>query len=130
MTAEATSSDQRWMRSGQYDETVYMPVSWVVVPGDNTWGNSNSGLAEGRLAAKNVEITGATIDDLTVTVTLNFTASVSGTQPTYRVMLMGRYLGDRGRHAERRKCLSQRPVHHAGCTPERCAQQQHYFYLQ
>ena len=94
MTAEATSSDQRWMRSGQYDETVYMPVSWVVVPGDNTWGNSNSGLAEGRLAAKNVEITGATIDDLTVTVTLNFTASVSGTQPTYRVMLMGRYLGD------------------------------------
>ena len=94
MTAEATSSDQRWMRSGQYDETVYMPVSWVVVPGDNTWGNSNSGLAEGRLAAKNVEITGATIDDLTVTVTLNFTASVSGTQPTYRVMLMGRCLGD------------------------------------
>lgn len=94
MTAEATSSDQRWMRSGQYDETVYMPVSWVVVPGDSTWGNSNSGLAEGRLAAKNVEITGATIDDLTVTVTLNFTASVSGTQPTYRVMLMGRYLGD------------------------------------
>lgn len=94
MTAEATSSDQRWMRSGQYDETVYMPVSWVVVPNDSTWGNSNSGLAEGRLAAKNVEITGATIDDLTVTVTLNFTASVSGTQPTYRVMLMGRCLGD------------------------------------
>ena len=94
MTAEATSSDQRWMRSGQYDETVYMPVSWVVVPNDSTWGNSNSGLAEGRLAAKNVEITGATIDDLTVTVTLNFTASVSGTQPTYRVMLMGRCLGN------------------------------------
>ena len=94
MTAEATSSDQRWMRSGQYDETVYMPVSWVVVPNDSTWGNSNSGLAEGRLAAKNVEITGATIDDLAVTVTLNFTASVSGTQPTYRVMLMGRCLGD------------------------------------
>ena len=66
MTAEATSSDQRWMRSSQYDETVYMPVSWVVVPNDSTWGNSNSGLAEGRLAAKNVEITGATIDDLSL----------------------------------------------------------------
>ena len=48
MTAEATSSDQRWMRSSQYDETVYMPVSWVVVPNDSTWGNSNSGLAEGQ----------------------------------------------------------------------------------
>ena len=36
MTAEATSSDQRWMRSSQYDETVYMPVSWVVVPSDST----------------------------------------------------------------------------------------------
>ena len=83
--AEATSNDPAWMRSGQYDVITFVPRSYS---------GGYAGVAEGTLATKKVEISGSTIDDLTVTATLRFTPSNSATTPTYRVMLMGRYLGD------------------------------------
>ncbi len=88
VTAEATSNSTAWMRSGQYDDTMYAPVAWV------GYGGTNSGLVQGSLEKKDVQITGSSIDNLTVTVTLKFNASVSGTLPVYRVMLMGRYTGN------------------------------------
>ncbi len=84
ITAVATSTDTSWMRSGQYDETSYLPICWS---------GGNPGLAPGTLT-KSVDIQGSTIDDLTVTTTLNFAAGTSSITPTYRVMLMARYLGD------------------------------------
>ena len=79
--AEATSKDDRWMRSAQYDQTSYLPAA------------TSAGLAPGTLQ-KSVEVEGETIDNLEVTTTLNFKPDVSGIQPTYRVMLLGRYTGD------------------------------------
>ena len=78
------------MRSAQYDESIYVPTV-------NTTSNSgNPGLAQGSLAdiTNAVSVTGSSIDDLAFTATLNFSPSVSGALPTYRVMLMGRYTGD------------------------------------
>ena len=94
LRAQATSSDKDYMRSAQYDETVYVPT--VDAKSAFTGTSGNPGLAEGGLAdisASAVSVTGRTIDDLTFTTTLSFKPTVSGVLPTYRVMLMGRYIG-------------------------------------
>ena len=94
LRAQATSSDNDYMRSAQYDETVYVPK--VDAKSALTGTSGNPGLAEGGLAdssASAVSVTGRTIDDLTFTTTLSFNPTVSGVLPTYRVMLMGRYIG-------------------------------------
>ena len=94
LRAQATSSDKDYMRSAQYDETVYVPK--VDAKSALTGTSGNPGLAEGGLAdisASAVSVTGRTIDDLTFTATLSFNPTVSGVLPTYRVMLMGRYIG-------------------------------------
>ena len=94
LRAQATSSDNDYMRSAQYDETVYVPK--VDAKSALTGTSGNPGLAEGGLAdssASAVSVTGRTIDDLTFTTTLSFKPTVSGVLPTYRVMLMGRYIG-------------------------------------
>lgn len=94
LRAQATSSDNDYMRSAQYDETVYVPK--VDAKSALTGTSGNPGLAEGGLAdisASAVSVTGRTIDDLTFTATLSFNPTVSGVLPTYRVMLMGRYIG-------------------------------------
>ena len=94
LRAQATSSDKNYMRSAQYDETVYVPK--VDAKSAFTGTSGNPGLAEGGLAnisASAVSVTGRTIDDLTFTATLSFNPTVSGVLPTYRVMLMGRYIG-------------------------------------
>lgn len=94
LRAQATSSDNDYMRSAQYDETVYVPT--VDAKSVSTGTSGNPGLAEGGLtdtSASAVSVTGRTIDDLTFTTTLSFKPTVSGVLPTYRVMLMGRYIG-------------------------------------
>lgn len=94
LRAQATSSDNDYMRSAQYDETVYVPT--VDAKSAFTGTSGNPGLAEGGLAdssASAVSVTGRTIDDLTFTTTLSFKPTVSGVLPTYRVMLMGCYIG-------------------------------------
>ena len=86
LRGQATSNDSDYMRSARYDETMYAPTA----------NGTNPGLAQGSLAdiTNAVTVTGSSIDDLTFTAKLNFTASVSGALPTYRVMLMARYTGD------------------------------------
>ena len=85
--AVATSNDSSWMRSGQYDETTFIPYCY-------SGGTHTAGLAPGTLETRSVAITGSTIDDLTVTATLKFAPDNSAITPTYRVMLIARYLGD------------------------------------
>ena len=90
ITAVATCEDDPdgvWMRSGQYDESLYVPVTWM---GD---GGKNAGLVQGTLT-KAVKTEGNTIDNLVVTATLSFNASVSNVMPTYRVMVLGQYIGE------------------------------------
>ena len=88
ITAVATCEndpDGVWMRSGQYDESLYVPACL-----NGT--NQNAGLVEGTLTKK-VKTEGTTIDNLVVTATLNFNASVDNVMPTYRVMVLGQYIG-------------------------------------
>lgn len=90
LRGQATSRNSNYMRSAQYDESIYVPTV------DATSYSGNPGLAQGSLAdiTNAVSVTGSSIDDLAFTATLNFSPSVSGALPTYRVMLMGRYTGD------------------------------------
>ena len=87
MTATATTTDtDNWMRSSQYSNDIYAPVSW----GGN--GDKNAGLAEGTLTAE-ATTKNNTIDDLVVQATLGFKAKIGGASPVYRVMLLGCYTG-------------------------------------
>lgn len=90
--AETTNTDSRWMRSGQYMESAYIPSAWM---GKNYNWSRQDGLAPGNLTTSNITFTGNTVDNLTITATLNFapTYTTQGV-PTYRVMLRARYTGD------------------------------------
>lgn len=90
--AETTNTDSRWMRSGQYMESAYIPSAWM---GKNYKWRPQDGLAPGNLTISNITFTGNTVDNLTITATLNFapTYTTQGV-PTYRVMLRARYTGD------------------------------------
>lgn len=81
-----------WMESARYDEEIGIPVAMA---------NKNSGLVHGKaFDTKNVTmgqpvITGSTADNLSITVTLQFTAdTIPNTVPNYRVMLVGQYTGN------------------------------------
>lgn len=81
-----------WMESARYDEEIGIPVAKA---------NSNSGLVHGTAFETNNTtmgqpvITGSTADDLSITVTLQFTAdTIFNTVPNYRVMLVGKYNGE------------------------------------
>ena len=81
-----------WMESARYDEEIGIPVAMA---------NKNSGLVHGKaFDTKNVTmgqpvITGSTADNLSITVTLQFTAdTIFNTVPNYRVMLVGQYTGN------------------------------------
>ena len=90
ITAVATCEDDPdgvWMRSGQYDESLYVPTCM------NDDKSPNAGLVQGTLT-KAVKTEGNTIDNLVVTATLSFNASVSNVMPTYRVMVLGQYIGE------------------------------------
>ena len=75
-----------WMESARYDEEIGIPVAMA---------NKNSGLVHGTASIREPVITGSTADDLSITVTLKFTAdTIFNTVPNYRVMLVGKYTGD------------------------------------
>lgn len=87
-----TGATGAWMESARYDEELGIPVAMA---------NKNSGLVHGKaFDTKNVTmgqpvIAGSTADDLSITVTLQFTAdTIPNTVPNYRVMLLGQYTGN------------------------------------
>lgn len=95
-TPGATATDA-WMESARYDEEIGIPRTYYTT-GDS---KSNSGLVHGTAFKTNNTtmgqpvITGSTADDLSITVTLKFTAdTIPNTVPNYRVMLVGQYNGD------------------------------------
>ena len=89
-TPGATATDA-WMESARYDEEIGIPRTYYK---DNDQ-NRNSGLVHGTAVINQPVITGSTADDLSITVTLKFTAdTIPNTVPSYRVMLVGKYNGD------------------------------------
>ena len=89
-TPGATATDA-WMESARYDEEIGIPRTYYK---DNDQ-NRNSGLVHGTAVINQPVITGSTADDLSITVTLKFTAdTIPNTVPNYRVMLVGKYNGD------------------------------------
>ena len=86
-----TGATGAWMESARYDEEIGIPRTYYK---DNDQ-NRNSGLVHGTAVIKQPFITGSTADDLSITVTLQFTAdTIFNTVPNYRVMLVGQYNGD------------------------------------
>lgn len=86
LRATATPGTGAWMESARYDEELGIPVAMA---------NSNSGLVHGTAAINQPVITGSTADNLSITVTLQFTAdTIPNTVPNYRVMLLGQYTGN------------------------------------
>lgn len=87
-----------WMESARYDEEIGIPKTYYST-GDK---GSNSGLVHGTAFSTGTTmgqpvITGSTADNLSITVTLKFTAdanTIPNTVPNYRVMLVGQYNGD------------------------------------
>ena len=88
-----TDATGAWMESARYDEEIGIPRTYYTT-GDS---NSNSGLVHGTASISEPVITGSTADNLSITVTLQFTAdanTIPNTVPNYRVMLVGKYNGD------------------------------------
>lgn len=86
-----TDATGAWMESARYDEEIGIPKTYYST-GDK---GSNSGLVHGTASIREPVITGSTADDLSITVTLQFTAdTIPNTVPNYRVMLVGKYNGD------------------------------------
>lgn len=86
-----TDATGAWMESARYDEEIGIPRTYYK---DNDQ-NRNSGLVHGTAVIKQPVITGSTADDLSITVTLKFTAdTIPNTVPNYRVMLVGQYNGE------------------------------------
>ena len=80
-----------WMESARYDEEIGIPKTYYK---DNDQ-NRNSGLVHGTASISEPVITGSTADNLSITVTLQFTAdTIPNTVPNYRVMLLGQYTGN------------------------------------
>lgn len=93
LRATATPGDTAtgaWMESARYDEEIGIPKTYY--SGDK---GSNSGLVHGKASIREPVITGSTADNLSITVTLQFTAdTITNTVPNYRVMLVGKYNGN------------------------------------
>ncbi|WP_455495822.1 prepilin-type N-terminal cleavage/methylation domain-containing protein [Gemmiger sp.] len=90
--AETISADSKWMRSAQYEETAFIPATWM---GKSSQWSDQNGLTTGALTTKNITFTGNSVDNLTVQATLNFAPKYTAQgNPTYRVMLRARYTGD------------------------------------
>lgn len=86
-----TGATGAWMESARYDEEIGIPRTYYK---DNDQ-NRNSGLVHGTAVIKQPVITGSTADNLSITVTLKFTAdTIPNTVPNYRVMLVGKYNGN------------------------------------
>ena len=104
LTALATpdnSSSTKYLRSAQYKSETYLPSQWRDHNGDN--GKDEDGLPLGKLNkdgdTEYVTYTGQTAESFEATVKFSFTPKVKSDSsehgsPTYRVMLMAKYLGN------------------------------------
>lgn len=103
LTAWATpdnSNSTKYMRSGQYKSETYLPSQWRDNPGS---AKDEDGLPLGTLkqdgSTEYVTYTGQTAESFEATVRFSFTPRVKSDSrehgsPTYRVMLLAKYLGD------------------------------------
>ena len=102
LTALATpdnSSSTKYLRSAQYKSETYLPSQWRDNPGS---AKDEDGLPLGTLekdgSTEFVTYTGQTAESFEATVKFSFTPTVkNGSEhgsPTYRVMLLAKYLGD------------------------------------
>lgn len=104
LTALATpdnSSSTKYLRSAQYKSETYLPSQWRDHNGDN--GKDEDGLPLGTLKKDGdtdyVTYTGQTAESFEATVKFSFAPGVKSNSsehgsPTYRVMLLAKYLGD------------------------------------
>lgn len=104
LTALATpdnSSSTKYLRSAQYKSETYLPSQWRDHNGDN--GKDEDGLPLGTLKQDGntefVTYTGQTVESFEATVKFCFTPKVKSDSsehgsPTYRVMLLAKYLGN------------------------------------
>lgn len=104
LTALATpdnSSSTKYLRSAQYKSETYLPSQWRDHNGDS--GKDEDGLPLGKLNKDGdtefVTYTGQTAESFEATVKFSFTPSVKSNSsehgsPTYRVMLLAKYLGN------------------------------------
>ena len=90
--AETISTDSKWMRSAQYEETAFIPATWM---GESSRWSDQNGLANEKLTTSDITFTGNSVDNLAVQATLNFAPKYTAQgNPTYRVMLRAKYTGD------------------------------------
>ena len=104
LTALATpvnSNSTKYLRSAQYKSETYLPSQWRDHNGDN--GKDEDGLPLGTLKQDGdtdyVTYTGQTAESFEATVKFSFTPKVKSDSsehgsPTYRVMLLAKYLGN------------------------------------
>lgn len=104
LTALATpvnSNSTKYLRSAQYKSETYLPSQWRDHNGDN--GKDEDGLPLGTLKkdgdTDHVTYTGQTAESFEATVKFSFTPKVKSDSsehgsPTYRVMLLAKYLGN------------------------------------
>ena len=104
LTALATpdnSSSTKYLRSAQYKSETYLPSQWRDHNGDS--GKDEDGLPLGKLNKDGdtefVTYTGQTAESFEATVKFSFTPGVKSDSsehgsPTYRVMLLAKYLGN------------------------------------
>ena len=104
LTALATpdnSSSTKYLRSAQYKSETYLPSQWRDHNGDS--GKDEDGLPLGKLNkdgdTEYVTYTGQTAESFEATVKFSFTPRVKSDSsehgsPTYRVMLLAKYLGN------------------------------------
>lgn len=104
LTALATpdnSSSTKYLRSAQYKSETYLPSQWRDHNGDS--GKDEDGLPLGKLNKDGdtefVTYTGQTAESFEATVKFSFTPKVKSDSsehgsPTYRVMLLAKYLGN------------------------------------
>lgn len=104
LTALATpvnSNSTKYLRSAQYKSETYLPSQWRDHNGDN--GKDEDGLPLGTLKKDGdtdyVTYTGQTAESIEATVKFSFTPRVKSDSsehgsPTYRVMLLAKYLGN------------------------------------
>lgn len=104
LTALATpvnSNSTKYLRSAQYKSETYLPSQWRDHNGDN--GKDEDGLPLGTLKkdgdTEYVTYTGQTAESFEATVKFSFTPRVKSDSsehgsPTYRVMLLAKYLGN------------------------------------
>ena len=104
LTALATpvnSNSTKYLRSAQYKSETYLPSQWRDHNGDN--GKDEDGLPLGTLKqdgdTEYVTYTGQTAESFEATVKFSFTPKVESDSsehgsPTYRVMLLAKYLGN------------------------------------